>query len=42
MDYMNRMCHIFSGGKAVVSAGVIYHAEAEWCGGEYMLSLIHI
>lgn len=36
MDYMNRMCHIFSGGKAVVSAGVIYHAEAEWCGGEYM------
>lgn len=36
-EYMNRMCHIFGGGKAVPSAAVLYHAEAEWCGGEYML-----
>lgn len=36
MDYMNRMCHILNGGKAKPSAAVIYHAEAEWCGGEFM------
>ncbi len=34
--YMNRMCHILNGGKTVPSAAVIYHAEAEWCGGKYM------
>lgn len=34
--YMNRMCHILSGGKTAPSAAVLYHAEAEWCGGKYM------
>ncbi len=35
--YINRMCHILSGGMANPSAAVVYHAEAEWCGGKYML-----
>ncbi len=35
--YMNRMCHMLSGGKTAPSAAVIYHAEAEWCGGKYTL-----
>ena len=30
MGYMNRMCHLISGGRARLSAGVLYHAEAEW------------
>ncbi|MEK3917888.1 glycosylhydrolase-like jelly roll fold domain-containing protein [Paenibacillus sp. FSL H7-0331] len=30
--YMNRMCHLISGGRHVATAAVIYHAEAEWSG----------
>lgn len=30
MKYMNRMCHLLSGGKQIVQAAVLYHAEAEW------------
>ena len=36
MDYMNRACHLFSGGVHVASAGILYHAEAEWSGGVFM------
>ncbi len=33
-DYANRVCSLLSDGKSVASAGVLYHAEAEW-GGAY-------
>ena len=33
MGYMNRMCHLFNHGKAVVPAALLYHGEAEWSGG---------
>lgn len=36
MHYMNRMCHIFNNGKAIVPVAMLYHGEAEWSGG-YML-----
>ena len=36
MEYMNRVCHIMSGGTHVVSAAVLYDAEAYWSGGKFM------
>ncbi len=33
-QYANRLCHLLSGGGHMVTAAVIYHAEAEW-GGRY-------
>lgn len=30
--YMNRMCHILSGGHSGVKTAVLYHAESEWLG----------
>ncbi len=40
MRYMNRVCHLISGGTAKPAVGVLYHAEAEWTSREegYMLS----
>lgn len=35
--YMNRACHLLTGGKPVREAAVLYHGEAEWSGGSYML-----
>ena len=32
MGYMNRMCHLLSGGLARPDAAVLYHAQAEWAG----------
>ena len=32
MDYMNRLCHLITGGKALSQAAVLYHAESEWAG----------
>jgi len=32
-QYMNRISHLISGGRHVATAGVVYHAEAEWSGG---------
>lgn len=32
MKYMNRLCHLFNGGRMAVSAAVLYHGESEWCG----------
>ncbi len=34
-DYANRVCHLLSDGRHVATAAVVYHAEAEWTGGEY-------
>lgn len=30
MDYMNRMCHLFSGGKHIPTCAILYDAEAHW------------
>ena len=30
MHYMNRSCHLLSGGRHVAKAAVLYHGEAEW------------
>ncbi len=30
MHYMNRSCHLLSGGHHVAKAAVLYHGEAEW------------
>lgn len=37
MHYMNRMCHLLSGGTMAQSAAVLYHGEAEWGGGQVQL-----
>ncbi len=37
MRYVNRMCHLLNGGVHIADAAVLYHAEAEWSGGNYML-----
>ena len=35
MKYMNRVCTLISGGKAVIPAAILYNAEADWA-GEFM------
>ena len=30
--YMNRVSELFSGGRRIVTAAVLYHGESEWCG----------
>lgn len=37
MQYTQRMCHLLTGGEPMLSAAVLYNAEAEWCGGDKML-----
>ena len=37
MTYMQRMSHMLTGGLHRASAAVLYNAEAEWAGGDYML-----
>ena len=37
MRYLNRMCHLLSGGIHIADAAILYHAESEWSGGETML-----
>ncbi len=32
MDYINRVCHLASGGRALSQVAVLYHADAEWAG----------
>ena len=32
MIYMNRICTLISGGKAVIPAAILYNAEADWAG----------
>ena len=36
MKYMNRAAHLLSSGTHVADAAILYHAEAEWSGGDYM------
>lgn len=40
MRYVNRVCHMISGGSHVAPIAVLYHAEAEWMSREegYMLT----
>jgi hypothetical protein len=38
MRYTNRLCHLLSEGFHIASVALLYHAEAEWSGGEYMLT----
>ena len=33
--YMERVCHMISDGRPDVHVGVLYHAEADWSGGNY-------
>lgn len=35
MTYANKMAHLLTGTRPVVSAALLYHAEAEWSGGEF-------
>lgn len=37
MGYLQRMCHILTGGIHQADVAVYYNAEAEWAGGRYML-----
>lgn len=36
MDYMNRVSTLLTDGHHTASAGILYHAQAEWSGGKYM------
>ena len=36
MEYMNRVSTMLDTGKHICSAAILYHAEAEWSGGDYM------
>ncbi len=36
MDYMNRVSDLLSGGRHIADAAILYHAEAEWAGGQFM------
>ena len=37
MQYTNRVAHLLEDGVEKVSAAILYHAEAEWSGRDYML-----
>jgi hypothetical protein len=37
MAYMNRLCHLLSGGVHIAPAALLYHGEAEWTGGAMYL-----
>ncbi len=36
-DYMNTVSGLFSEGKAIIEVAVLYHAQAEWAGGDFDL-----
>ena len=38
MEYTNKAAHLLEGGTEAVSAAILYHAEAEWSGRDYMLT----
>ena len=38
MKYTNQVTHLLEGGTEIVSAAILYHAEAEWSGQDYMLT----
>ena len=35
--YMNRACHVFSGGRQQVKVAVLYHGEADWMGNTMLM-----
>ncbi|MBQ7900434.1 MAG: hypothetical protein IJ365_00540 [Clostridia bacterium] len=35
MDYMNRMCHMLSGGTHVSTCAILYDAESRWINGDF-------
>ncbi len=35
MGYADRQIHLMTAGKPVTGSAILYHAEAEWAGGEY-------
>ncbi|MBQ4089126.1 MAG: glycosyl transferase family 2 [Clostridia bacterium] len=37
MNYTNKVAHLLEGGNEIVSAAILYNAEAEWAGKDYML-----
>ena len=36
ISYMRRCCHLLSDGIHQAPVAILYHAEAEWAGGEYL------
>jgi hypothetical protein len=38
MDYTNKMSHLFTDGCHIATVAILYHAEAEWSGGKYMVT----
>jgi hypothetical protein len=38
MKYMNRLCTLISSGERGADVALVYHAEAEWQGAEFMLN----
>lgn len=37
MKYTNQVAHLLEDAKPVISAAILYHAEAEWSGRDYMV-----
>ena len=37
MRYANKVSHLLTGARHIANAAILYHGEAEWAGGEYML-----
>ncbi len=37
MRYANKVSHLLTGAEHIANAAILYHGEAEWAGGEYML-----
>ncbi len=42
MEYTNKMSHLLTDGRHIATAAVLYHAEAEWAGGEYMYTEVPV
>lgn len=40
MEYTNKMSHLFTDGRHKANAAILYHAEAEWSGGRFMLTQV--
>ena len=38
MNYTNKVSHLLCGARHMADVAIVYHAEAEWCGGSYMFT----
>ena len=38
MNYANKVSHLLCGAEHKADVAILYHAEAEWCGGRYMFT----